>query len=255
MMGGMASAAPPPPAAPTAPTAPTAPSAAPTAPAASAAPAVRRRDAAKSRAALLAVAERQFSEHGFAGVSLEQIGAAAGLSRGTPSYFFGSKEGLYRAVLDQVFAGRDAATRAALAPLVAWSEDRDGDDAGLRRALTHAVTEYLAFLLGRPAFVRLIGWEDLAGGARLRDARPTASSVMADAFAALRRTGRRRGTAPFAPDDAVLLFVALTFSLRANHDTFLAGLGRDLADPGTRRRHVALVVDQLLHLVARPRRS
>ena len=213
----------------------------------------RRRDAAKSRAALLAVAELRFSEDGFAGVSLEQIGAAAGLSRGTPSYFFGSKEGLYRAVLDEVFAGRDAATRAAFAPLVAWAEDRDGDDAGLRRALRHAVTEYLSFLLDRPAFVRLIGWEDLAGGHRLRDARPTASSLMADAFTAVRRAARRRGTATFAPDDAVLLFVALTFSLRANHDTFLAGMGRDLADPKTRRRHVALVVDQLLHVVARPR--
>lgn len=215
-------------------------------------PSPRRRDAARSRATLLAVAERQFSAHGFDGVSLQEIGAAAGLSRGTPSYFFGSKEGLYRAVLDEVFAGRDAATRAAFAPLAAWAEDRAGDDAGLRRALRHAVADYLAFLLDRPAFVRLIGWEDLAGGARLRDARPTASAIMVDAFAAVRRAGRRRGTAPFAPDDAVLLLVALTFSLRANHDTFLTGMNRDLTDPATARRHVTLVVDQLAHLVARP---
>jgi len=213
----------------------------------------RRRDAAKSRAALLDVAERHFCDHGFDGVSLQEIGAAAGLSRGTPSYFFGSKEGLYGAVLDRVFDGRDAATAAAFAPLGAWAEDPDGDEAGLRRALRRAVADYLAFLIARPAFVRLIGWEDLAGGARLRDARPTASTVMADAFAAVRRAGRRRGTAPFVVDDAVLLFVALTFSLRANHDTFLAGMGRDLAEPATRRRHVALVVDQLTHLVARPR--
>ena len=135
----------------------------------------RRRDADRSRAALLDVAERQFSDHGFDGVSLQEIGAAAGLSRGTPSYFFGNKEGLYGAVLDRVFAGRDEATRAAFAPLTAWAEDRDGDEAGLRRALGRAVTDYLAFLVDRPAFVRLIGWEDLGGGARLRDARPTAS--------------------------------------------------------------------------------
>jgi AcrR family transcriptional regulator len=213
----------------------------------------RTRDAARSRAALLEVAEQQFSAHGFAGVSLQEIGAAAGLSRGTPSYFFGSKEGLYGAVLDAVFADRDAATRAAFAPLVVWAGDPDGDAAGLRRALRHAVGEYLAFLLARPAFVRLVGWEDLAGGARLRDARPTASTIMADAFAAVLAAGRRHGTAPFDPGDAVLLFVALTFSLRAGHDTFLAGMGRDLADPATRRRHVSLVVAQLTHLVARPR--
>jgi AcrR family transcriptional regulator len=216
-------------------------------------PEPRRRDAARSRAALLDVAEQAFCDHGFDGVSLQDIGAAAGLSRGTPSYFFGSKEGLYAAVLDRVFAGRDAATRAAFAPLVAWAAAPDGDDARLRRALRAAVTDYLDFLLARPAFVRLVGWEDLAGGTRLRATRPTASTIMAEAFTAVRRAGRRRGTAPFAVDDAVLLFVALTFSLRANHDTFLAGMGLDLADPATRRRHVKLAVDQLLHLVARPR--
>jgi AcrR family transcriptional regulator len=214
---------------------------------------VRRRDAARSRAALLDVAERAFSAHGFAGVSLQEIAAEAGLSRGTPSYFFTNKEGLYAAVLERVFAGRDEATRAALAPLVAWARDPAGDDDGLRRALRAAIRGYLRFLIDRPAFVRLVGWEDLAGGARLRRARPAASTVMADAFAAVRAAGRRRGTAPFAVDDAVLLFVALTFSLRANHDTFLAGMGRDLADPATQRRHVALAADQLHHLVARPR--
>jgi AcrR family transcriptional regulator len=213
----------------------------------------RSRDAARSRGVLLDVAEERFSAHGFDGVSLQEIGAAAGLSRGTPSYFFGSKEGLYGAVLDRVFAGRDEATRAAFAPLVAWAAEPGADDAGLRRALSRAVGDYLAFLVARPAFVRLIGWEDLGGGARLRDTRPTASTIMADAFADVRRAGRRRGTAPFAVDDAVLLFVALTFSLRANHDTFLAGMDRDLADPATQRRHVKLVVDQLTHLVGRTR--
>jgi TetR/AcrR family transcriptional regulator len=210
----------------------------------------RRRDAAKSRATLLAVAEERFSAQGFAGVSLQEIGEAAGLSRGTPSYFFGSKEGLYRAVLDEVFAARDAATREAFAPLAAWAELREGEP---RRALTAAVEGYLSFLIERPAFVRLISWEDLSGGVRLREARPTASTVMSEVFAAVRLAGRRRGTAPFDPGDAVLLFIALTFSLRANHDVFMAGMGRDLAEPADRRHHVRLAVDQLAHLVARPR--
>jgi AcrR family transcriptional regulator len=213
----------------------------------------RRRDADRTRAMLLAVAEERFSASGFDGVSLQEIAEAAGLSRGTPSYFFTNKEGLYRAVLDAVFTGRDEATAAAFAPLAAWASDADADDAALRRALRAALGDYLAFLIGRPAFVRLIGWEDLSGGRRLRDAHPTASTIMADAFAAVRRAGRRRGTATFAVDDAVLLFVALTFSLRAHHDTFMAGLGRDLAEAATRRRHIALATEQLHHLVARPR--
>jgi AcrR family transcriptional regulator len=217
------------------------------------APEPRRRDAAKSREALLEAGERLFGARGFGGVSVEEIGAAAGLSRGTPSYFFGSKEGLYAAVLERVFAARDAATAEAFAPVLAWAEDRDGDDAGLRRALGRAAGDYLAFLLARPAFVRLMGWEDLAGAARLRAARPETSTVMVDAFAALRRAGRRRGTAPFAVDDAVLVFVTLTFSLLSQHDTLLARLERDLTDPAVRRRHVKLVVEQMMALVSRAR--
>jgi hypothetical protein len=48
---------------------------------------------------------------------------------------------------------------------------------------------------------------------------------------------------------AVLLFVSLTFSPLTQRSTFMAVLGRDLAKPATRRRHVQLVADQLLHLV------
>jgi TetR/AcrR family transcriptional regulator len=216
-------------------------------------PEPRRRDAAKSRQALLDAAERLFCERGFDRVTVQEIGDAAGLSRGTPSYFFGSKEGLYAAVLDAVFAARDLATAEAFAPLVAWAAERAPDDAGLCRALGRAATDYLAFLQARPAFVRLVGWEDLAGGARLRAARPSSSTTMTDAFAAVRRAAPRRGTAPFAVDDAVLVFVTLTFSLLARHDTFLARMGRDLTDPATRRRHVKLTVEQMMALVSRPR--
>jgi TetR/AcrR family transcriptional regulator len=213
----------------------------------------RRRDAGKSREALLDAAESLFSARGFDRVTVQEIGEAAGLSRGTPSYFFGSKEGLYAAVLERVFASRDTATAEAFAPIVAWAADPAGDDAGLRRVLGRAATGYLTFLQARPAFVRLVGWEDLAGGTRLRAARPESSTAMTDAFTAVRATGRRRGTAPFAVDDAVLLFVTLTFSLLAQHDTFLARLGRDLTDPATRRRHIKLTVDQVMALVSRPR--
>jgi TetR/AcrR family transcriptional regulator len=212
----------------------------------------RRRDAARSREALLAAAEELFCARGYDRVSVAEIGEAAGLSRGTPSYFFGSKEGLYAAVLERLFAARDEATAKAFAPVLAWAAG-DGDEAALRRALGRAATDYLAFLQARPAFVRLVGWEDLAGGERLRAARPESSSAMIDAFGAVRAAGRRRGSARFAVDDAVLLFVTLTFSLLAQHDTFLARLGRDLSVPATRRRHVRLVVDQVVHLVARPR--
>jgi hypothetical protein len=50
-------------------------------------------------------------------------------------------------------------------------------------------------------------------------------------------------------DAAVLVLVSLTFSPLTQRSTFMAVLGYDLDDPCTRRAHVRLVADQLLHLI------
>src|SRR5262245_21887030 len=125
----------------------------------------RTRNADRSRAAILDAAEDLFAARGFAGASLEEIGGRAGLSRGTPSYFYGSKERLFVAVLERVFAAREEATARAFAPLRAWAHEGDGS---LERALARAVEGYMDFLLARPTFVRLLEWEELQGGRRLR---------------------------------------------------------------------------------------
>lgn len=206
------------------------------------------RDAARSREAILAAAERLYSERGFDAASLGDIALAASLSRGAPSYFFGSKEQLYVAVLERVFAEREQAAREAFQPLAAWAED--SSSGSLEKALGKAVDGYMEFLLRRPSFVRLIQREELAGGKRMRDA-PRDSRAIEDAFQALRRVARKRGLRPFDVSDAVLLFVSLTFSPLAQHSTFMASLDRDLKDPKIRRRHTRLVTGQLLHLLQR----
>jgi AcrR family transcriptional regulator len=205
----------------------------------------RLRDADRSREAILGAAEALFAERGFERASLSEIGASAGLSRGTPAYFYGSKERLYVAVLERVVADRQEATARAFAPVRDW---REGDDA-LRAALDDATEGELRFLLGRPASLKLLVREELSDGARLREV-PRTSTAMRDAFAALRERGL-----DFDVDDAVLLFVSLTFSALALQPTLLAALGRDVSDPATRRRHVALAVDQLLALLTAARAS
>lgn len=204
------------------------------------------RDAERTQAAILAAAERLFAQHGFEGTSLGDIGSAAGVSRGTPSYFFGSKEALYVLVLERIFAERQAATADAFTALTTWVQDSSGS---LATALKQAVDGYLSFLLTRPEFVRLLQREDLSGGHRLQAATRD-SRAMTDAFKALHRVARARGLRPFSVEDAVMLFVSLTFSPLTQRATFLAALERNLENTAVRRRHVAFVVSQLLHLVA-----
>jgi AcrR family transcriptional regulator len=207
------------------------------------------RDAQRSRDTLLDAAETLFSQRGYDGVSLSEIAAAAELSRGAPNYFFGSKDQLYRSVLERVFADRQSATARAVAPVVQWCE-REGDVDSLRRALAAGMEGYMRFLLQRPAFGRFIAWEELAGGHRLQEVNRD-STALTDAFTRVKAVARRRGLRQFRVQDAVLLFVALTFAPLAHQHTLLVSLDRDLANPQIRRRHVKLAVDQMMHLLAR----
>lgn len=117
----------------------------------------RERNPARSRAAILDAAERLFAEKGFDATSLNEVGALAGVSRGTPGYFFGSKADLYQAVLDRCFAEVREAVRSGRARALASSQSPEVILAG-------AVSEYFDFLAARPHFVRLIEREALSGG-------------------------------------------------------------------------------------------
>lgn len=209
-------------------------------------PEKKARDAARSREKILSVAEKLFAEHGFDGVSLGQIASAAGLSRGAPSYFFGSKIGLYQGVLERVFRDREDAAQRACRPLVTWAATDPAPS--LRDALAEAVTGYVDFLLRRPTFLKLILREELAGATRLRDVHRE-SKAIEEAFVAVRSVGGKRGLRPFDVQDAVFLFVSLTFFPLAHGRTFMASLSRDLTDPTIRASQCELAVEQLLRLI------
>jgi AcrR family transcriptional regulator len=115
------------------------------------------RDAERSRAAILDAAERLFAEQGYDATSLTNVGAVAGVSRGTPGYFFRSKAELYQAVLDRSFAEVREAVRTGRARALASNESPETILAG-------AVSDYFDFLAARPNFVRLIEREALNGG-------------------------------------------------------------------------------------------
>jgi len=53
---------------------------------------------------ILAAAEQVFSDHGFEGATMSQLAAAAGLPKANLHYYFGTKEKLYRAVLEGILA-------------------------------------------------------------------------------------------------------------------------------------------------------
>lgn len=213
------------------------------------APPERTRDAERSRAAILDAATRLFATRGYDATSMSDIGAAAGLSRGAPGYFFGSKQALYGAVLTAVFSSRQQATERAFTPVRTWCDS----DAGLERlpaALAAAAAGYMRFLGEHPEFVALIMREELDGGVKLsRTIR--SSTAMQDAFEALRRAGSRRGLRPFEVSEAVLLFVSLTFAPFSYRRTLLRAVGVELTCERGLRKQARLAAAQLMNLLAR----
>ncbi len=75
----------------------------------SAVPVRRRSSGLKTRAEIVAAAERHFAERGFEAARLEDIAAEVGIRRAAIFYHFGDKDELYAAVLDAVFDGAMAA--------------------------------------------------------------------------------------------------------------------------------------------------
>jgi len=102
----------------------------------------------QSRAAILDAAVREFSREGVAGARTDSIARAARVNKALLYYYFGDKEGLYNAVLDQVFGGLLAAVEEVL------SRDLPPKEKIIAYARTHF--DYIA---NHPLYPRIVQGE------------------------------------------------------------------------------------------------
>jgi TetR/AcrR family transcriptional regulator len=193
----------------------------------------RERNADRTRTLILRAAERLFADRGFERTSLSQVGEAAGVSRATPGYFFGSKAELYRAVIERSFEevrdavrrGRERALESGQAPEV---------------VLAGAVSDYVDFIAARPYFVKLIERDALSDQPVL-DAMPLGIAVGRDMVDALTQ---ELALVDVDPDDvAHLLFslLALTWFPHIHGQALSRVIGLDAENPAflaARKRHV-----------------
>jgi TetR/AcrR family transcriptional regulator len=108
---------------------------------------------ANSREAILDAAETVFAERGFDGTTVSDICEAANVSRGLPNYLFGSKEQLYREIVERSAVHLRAAVTEPLLARPAKS---------LRDAVVRFIDTYVDYLARNPAIVRLLQWELLS---------------------------------------------------------------------------------------------
>jgi AcrR family transcriptional regulator len=202
-------------------------------------PPERERNAPRTREAILDAAERLFAAQGYDATSLTQVGNAAGVSRGTPGYFFGSKAELYRAVLDRCFGEVRNAVQTGRERALASGEGPDV-------VLEGAVGDYFDFLAARPSFVRLLEREALTSSGVLPHA-PVELQVGREALSAL---AVELGLDPSPSGDAaqlLLSIIALCWFPLVHANTVAPSVGVDLGSPEARAQRKRHVVELVLY--------
>lgn len=199
----------------------------------------RPRDAAATRQGILDAALVEFSDHGLSGARVDAIAARGGTNVRMIYYYFGSKTGLYAAVLEQSYAAmREAEAKLDLPAL---------PPADAIRRLAEFTFDYQE---AHPRFIRLVTIENIHHGeylARSATIQPLNRSVIATITAVLKR-GQASGL--FRADaDAMALHLLMTsfcFFRVANRATLRAVFRQDPLSKRLRPAHRQMLVDAVL---------
>ncbi|MBI3654455.1 MAG: TetR/AcrR family transcriptional regulator [Acidobacteria bacterium] len=113
-------------------------------------------DDPEARASILAAAEALFAAHGFAATSVRDIAQQAGVTSALLHYYFGNKQGLYRAILENAVAKIRA--------LITQTADSREP---VRQRLTRFIEAEAAYILRHPNLARILLREMLEGGEEL----------------------------------------------------------------------------------------
>ena len=199
----------------------------------------RERAAQATRDSILRAAIKVFARHGYDGGSVEKISKAARSVDRMIYYYFGNKEGLFVAVLEEIYRRFNVAE-------AALGLDAD-DPVGALTAVIRFVHRYYR---EHPEFVSLLNSENLHRGrhiAKSLRAREYSSPAIGMADVVL-RSGIERGV--FRDDitarDLYLLIAATGYFHQSNRFTLSAFLGEDLESPAALERWETFVLDMVL---------
>jgi AcrR family transcriptional regulator len=210
----------------------------------SAPPTPRGYDAERSMADILQVATREFADKGLAGARVDAIAAATATSKRMIYYHFGSKEGLYLAVLEAAYA-RIRAIEAEL-----QLEDLAPED-----ALRKLVAFTFDYQQDNEDFIRLVMNENMHRGEYLAQSKtihdlnvPAIDAVRSVYERGVRARVFRRGVDPV---DLHMSISALCFFNVANRHTFSLIFRRDLGTPAALRERRDSIVEMIVRFVRR----
>lgn len=199
----------------------------------------RYTEAEDARLNILEIAAQEFADKGLAGARVDEIAEKINSSKRMIYYYFGGKEQLYRAVLEQAYAKIRALESAANYAAMS-AED----------ALEQYVGHTFDYHAQHPEFVRLVMNENIHYGAHI-GAVPGIKERNRSVIAAIQeiidkgaREGRfRKGIDPI---ELHMLVSALCFYNVSNRYTFAANFGVDMGLPKVAKRRREIVIETIL---------
>jgi len=190
-----------------------------------------------SREAILRAAVAAFAEQGEAGARTDAIARSAGVNKALLHYYFGTKEALYGAVLEQVFS----------ALVQGFLERLRGPGTPGERLLRHFLAHFDR-MAASGAFARLMGHELLRARAgqstRLADIARICFHPLHEALCAVLEQGMAAGELrPVDPAVAVLSLTGGNVFYFMSAPVFREIAGRDPRDPERMARQRAGLLD------------
>ncbi len=190
----------------------------------------KRRDPDATRARILKAATAEFARHGLAGARGDTIARLAKSSERMLYYYYGSKEGLYRAVLESAYLSLARAERELFV-----------DHLPPREALDEFCRFVWRYYLEHPEFIGLLNSENLHQARHLQQS-PQLGELVAPVVALLSSlVARGVAGGQFRADiDPVELYIAIAaqgYFYLSNQYTLSAVLGRDLREPRHLEHH------------------
>ena len=204
----------------------------------------RPRDAERSRESILDAARDEFAQHGLGGARMDRIAERAAVNKRLIYYYFGNKDELFLAVLEDAYARIRQAERALhlteLPPVDAV------------RTLTEFTWNYY---LEHPEFLTLLNSENLHRAAhlersqRVREMNSPLIATLGEILERGRIEGQFRGGV-----DPVQLYISiagLAYFYLSNRHTLSAIFGRDLMAPKARAQRLSHMTEVILGYVLR----
>ena len=205
---------------------------------------LRTRDADRTRQEILRAAMDEFSQSGLGGARIDSIAERAGVNKRLIYYYFGAKDDLFLAVLEQTYADIREAERAL------HLETADPADA-VRRLVAFTWKHYLA----HPEFLTLLNSENLhrarhlKQSSRIREMNSPLIQTLGEVLERGRRDGVFRGGV-----DALQLYISiagLAYFYLSNNPTLSTIFGRDLMAPKALSERLSHITEVVMGYVLR----